>query len=116
MNEELIGFIVQGGASGILSVVVLLILLGRLVPRSTVNQIRNDFNERVEEIFKISETWEKAYNKSESAREREAETRKEQEKALQECLEIGKTSLAILQGVRSAAQGAVRRELTEGRD
>jgi hypothetical protein len=115
VNEQLVGFIVQGGASGILSLVVFLILLGRLVPRSTLKQVHDDFDDRIKEVFKIAKTWEEAYNRSETAREREASVRKEQEKALQECLEIGRTSLAILQGVRNAAQGA-QRELTEGRD
>jgi len=116
VDEQLIGIAVQGGATGILTIVIILILLGRLVPRSTVKQLRTDFDERQKEVFKLSETWEKAYNRSEAAREREAETRREQEKALQECIEIGKACLAILQAVRSAAQGAVQHELTEGRD
>jgi len=116
VDGQLIGILVQGGASAILTVVVLLILLGRIVPRSTVKQLRDDFDDRIKDVFKIAETWEKAYVKSESAREREADTRREQEQALKECIEIGKASLAILQAVRNAAQGAIPHELTEGRD
>ena len=116
MDEQLIQFAIQGGATAVLTIVILLILLGRLVPRSTVKQIRDDFDERVREAFKLAGVWEAAFDKSEKARERDAEARKEQEKALQECLEVGRASLAILQGVRDAAQGAVQRELTEGRE
>jgi hypothetical protein len=116
VNEQLVGFLTQGGAGGVLLLVVTLILLGRLVPRSTVKQVREDYDDRLKEVLRVAAIWEKAYDKSESSREREADTRKEQEKALRECLEIGRASLAILQGVRNAAQGAVQRELTEGRD
>jgi len=116
VDEQLIGIAVQGGATGILTIVVILILLGRLVPRSSVKQLREDAEVRVKDIFRIAETWEKAYTKSEDARRIEAQTRQEQERALQECIEIGKASLAILQAVRNAAQGAIPHELTEGRD
>lgn len=116
MNEDLIQFAIQGGATAVLTVVVVLILLGRLVPRSTVKQIRDDYDDRIKEMLRIAGIWETAYNKSETARQREAETRREQEAALRECIEIGKATLAILQGVRNVAQGAVQRELTEGRD
>lgn len=116
MDEQLIQFAVQGGATAVLTIVIILILLGRLVPRSTVKQLRDESDQRIKDIFKIAETWEKAYVKSEEARVREAETRREQEAALRECIEIGKASLAILQAVRLAAQGAIPHELTEGRD
>lgn len=46
-----------GGAVGILSVVVYLILTGRLVPRSTLEDVRKDRDERVSEARERESYW-----------------------------------------------------------
>lgn len=48
------------GATGLLALVVVLIFRGSLVPRSTVEQMRNDKNEQIEVWRKACETSQRA--------------------------------------------------------
>lgn len=51
----------QGGAIGLVVLVVLLILTGRLVPRSIVNDVRQDRDERVREARAETKVWREAF-------------------------------------------------------
>jgi hypothetical protein len=62
-------FLVQGGATAVLVVVILLILAGRLVPRRVVSDIRSDRDDRIAEMREEVLTWRTAYETSEKARE-----------------------------------------------
>lgn len=53
---------VQGGAVGLLAIVVLMVLTGRLVPRSTLQDMRDE-----------RDTWRAAHTASEEARQLERE-------------------------------------------
>ena len=53
--------IVQGGAVALLAAVVWLIALGRLVPRSTLEDVRADRDARVAEAGEDAEQWRQLY-------------------------------------------------------
>lgn len=60
--------IAQGGAVAILGVVFLLVMLGRLVPRRTVEDLRADRDARLGEVSRERDTWREAHRESEEAR------------------------------------------------
>ncbi|MCG6493450.1 hypothetical protein [Kitasatospora sp. A2-31] len=62
------GLVVQGGAAAILSAVVMLILVGRLVPRSVVEDVRADRDARLAELAAERDAWHAAHDRSEEAR------------------------------------------------
>jgi hypothetical protein len=62
------GLVVQGGAAAILSAVVMLILLGRLVPRSVLEDVRTDRDARLAELAAERDAWRAAHDRSEEAR------------------------------------------------
>ncbi|MEU5660063.1 hypothetical protein ABZ802_31260 [Streptomyces sp. NPDC047737] len=82
MPSELMGInITQGGAVALLTLVVLMVLTGRLVPRRTYD-----------DLLKERDTWREAHTVSESARTSErAQT--------QELLELSRTSAHALQAL-----------------
>jgi hypothetical protein len=57
------------GAAGIVVLVVLLILLGRLVPRSVLEDVRKDRDARVADAIAERDTWKEAHRESEAARQ-----------------------------------------------
>lgn len=82
MPSELMGFnITQGGAVALLTLVVLMVLTGKLVPRRTYD-----------DLLKERDTWREAHTVSEAARTSErAQT--------QELLELSRTSAHALQAL-----------------
>lgn len=58
----------QGGAAGLVAVIVLLILRGRLVPRSVLDDVRADRDARLAELSAERDTWREAHKVSEEAR------------------------------------------------
>ncbi|MFD8470396.1 hypothetical protein ACFV10_35415 [Streptomyces cyaneofuscatus] len=82
MTADLMGIdIAQGGAVALLTVVVLMVLTGRLVPRRTYD-----------DLLKERDTWREAHTVSEAARTSErAQT--------QELLELSRTSAHALQAL-----------------
>lgn len=106
MNDALIGWLTQGGAGAALLIVVLYILRGKLVPYTSLIQLREETDKRVAEALRVAKIWEDAFNRLEARGDK-------QEEALRECLEVGRASLAILQAVRNASQGHA--ELPPGR-
>lgn len=59
----------DAGAAGIVILVVLLILLGRLVPRAVLQDVRSDRDARLAEIATERDTWRAAHLESEAARQ-----------------------------------------------
>lgn len=73
--SELAGLgVVQGGAAAIVSIVVLLILRGALVPRSVLTDVRADRDARIAEIAAERDSWRAAHGASEENRHAERET------------------------------------------
>ncbi|MEU1099355.1 hypothetical protein [Streptomyces sp. NPDC005877] len=67
--SDLMGInLAQGGAVGILALVVMMVLLGRLVPRSVLEDVRADRDARVAEMTAERDTWRAAHIESEAAR------------------------------------------------
>jgi len=60
------------GAAALVAIVVLLVLLGRLVPRSVLEDVRTDRDTRLAELAQERDTWREAHAVSEEAR-REAQ-------------------------------------------
>lgn len=106
MNDALIGWLTQGGAGAALLIVVIYILRGKLVPETSLKQLREETDKRVTEALRVAKIWEDAFNRLEVRGDK-------QEEALRECLEVGRASLAILKAVRSVSQE--RAELPPGR-
>jgi len=106
VNEALIGWLTQGGAGAALLFVVIYILRGKLVPDTSLKQLREETDKRVTEALRVAKIWEDAFNRLETRGDK-------QEEALRECLEVGRASLAILEAVRRASQGHT--ELPPGR-
>lgn len=87
--------ILEGGATGILGLLVLLIFLGKLRPVSAFTELREDSKARVEEIREIAQSWRDAYELAEASR-------REQEETLAQMLEVVRTTQAVVNAVRSA--------------
>ncbi|NUS25013.1 MAG: hypothetical protein HOV92_12430 [Streptomyces sp.] len=97
--SELLGVnVAQGGAIGLLSLVVLLILLGRLVPRSVLEDVRKDRNDRIAEVVAERDTWREAHRVSESARI-------EAQAQVGELLELSRTADHVLRTLRGEVHG-----------
>lgn len=82
------------GASGLVAIIVVLVLTGRLLPRSTFSEMRRD-----------RDMWRAAYAESEAAR-------REERAQANEMLELARTSAHVLEslpgvgaGVKHAAMG-----------
>lgn len=73
--------IVQGGAAGLLALVVLLVLTGRLIPRRTYDDLREE-----------RDMWRQAFHESESTRH------VERDQALT-AVEVGQTAVKVLQSL-----------------
>ncbi|KPC96252.1 hypothetical protein ADL27_04635 [Streptomyces sp. NRRL F-6602] len=85
MSAELMGIpVAQGGAVALLTLVVLMVLTGRLVPRRTYD-----------DLLKERDTWRDAHTLSESARTRDAAQ-------TQELLELSRVSVHALQALPRA--------------
>ena len=98
MNELLGVGVAQGGAAAIVTLVVLLILLGRLVPRSVLEDVRKDRDARVAEIIAERDTWRAAHRESEAARI-------EAQNQVGELLELSRTADRVLRAIRGEVPG-----------
>lgn len=99
--SELLGInVLQGGAAAILALVVLFILVGRLVPRATVNDVRADRDARIAELAQERDTWRAAYME-------EAAARRVAQDQVGELLEFGRTADHVLRSLPRPALGEV---------
>ncbi len=86
------------GVSGLLVLVVLLILTGRLVPRSTLVDMREE-----------RDTWRAAHSESEAARQAEREQ-------VTELLELSRTAGHVLTALPRAREVTAGADLVEAND
>jgi hypothetical protein len=84
-------------AAGLLALAVLLILWGRLVPKSVVEDIRTDRDNRLAESKAEIEDWKSAFQAAE-------ESRALQGHQIGELLELAKTTDAFIRSLQTAAQ------------
>lgn len=98
MNEMLGVNIAQGGAVALVTLVVLLIFFGKLVPRRVLEDVRSDRNERVKELAAERDTWRDAYRESEKAR-------LEAQGQVGELLELSRTADHLLRALRGEVPG-----------
>lgn len=98
MNELLGIDVAQGGAAALVALVVLLILLGRLVPRSVLQDVRSDRDARLAEISAERDTWRDAHKESEAARI-------EAQAQVGELLELSRTADHVLRSLRGEVPG-----------
>jgi hypothetical protein len=89
--------IVQGGAAGILTFVVLAILVGRLVPRKSLEDVRADRDARLAREEKRGDEWRAAA----LAQEERADVQSRQIELL---LEANRTTNALIEGLKQAWQ------------
>ncbi len=87
------------GATGILTVVVLSVLWGKLVPRATLDDLRQDKDQQIQ-------TWREAYQKSEEAREI-------MRGQITELLQLARTTTHVMNAVQEAAGRSDGRETQE---
>lgn len=93
MNELMGIDVAQGGAAALVTLVVLLILLGRLVPRSVLQDVRADRDARIAEIAAERDTWRDAHKESEAARI-------DAQSQVGELLELSRTADHVLRSLR----------------
>jgi F0F1-type ATP synthase membrane subunit b/b' len=97
--NELLGInVAQGGAAALVTLVVLLILLGRLVPRSVLQDVRADRDARIAEIAAERDTWRDAHKESEAARI-------DAQSQVGELLELSRTADHVLRSLRGEVPG-----------
>lgn len=105
--DVLAGFnVAQGGAATVLGVVVLFILLGRLVPRRTVDDLRADYQARIEQLIVERDMWMAAHKVSEEARH-------EDQQQSREMLELARTSVHVLRSLPSTGEGVTDAQVVE---
>lgn len=78
------------GATGLLAVVVLMVLTGRLVPRASLEELRADKDKQID-------TWRTAY-------ERALEVQDVQQGHIRELMEANRTTTNVIQAVGQAAR------------
>lgn len=83
-------------AVGTLLLVVILVLLGWLVPRKVVKDIRDDRDARIVEARTETTNWQKAYQASDEARELQAQQ-------LGQLLELARTTDQFIRTLQRAA-------------
>lgn len=84
-------------AAGLLAIAILLILIGKLVPRSVVQDMRTDRDSRLTEARHEIQNWKSAY-------ETEAESRRLQAHQLGELLELAKVTEHFVRSLQEAAR------------
>ena len=96
---ELLGVnVASGGAVALVTLVVLLIFFGKLVPRSVLEDVRKDRNDRIAEVVAERDTWREAHRMSEAARI-------EAQSQVGELLELSRTADHVLRSIRGEVQG-----------
>ena len=98
MNELLGINVAQGGAVALVTLVVLLIYGGRLVPRSVVEDVRKDRDDRIQALVAERDAWREAYRESETAR-------MESQSQVGELLELSRTAEHVLRAIRGEVHG-----------
>lgn len=98
MNELMGINIAQGGAIALVTLIVLLILRGNLVPRSVVEDVRQDRNDRIQALVAERDAWRDAYRESEAARV-------ESQAQVGELLELSRTADHVLRAIRGEVPG-----------
>jgi hypothetical protein len=97
--NELLGVpVAEGGAAAIVTLVVLLIIIGRLVPRSVVEDVRKDRDDRLAAALAERDAWREAYRVSEAAR-------MESQAQVGELLELSRTAEHVLRAIRGEVPG-----------
>jgi hypothetical protein len=98
---ELLGIpgsiIVQGGAVGVLLLVVLAIITGRLVPRSVVEDVRADRDSRLADEKHRGDEWRAAAQAQEARNDVQAAQ-------IQQLLESARTTNSLIEGLKQATQ------------
>jgi hypothetical protein len=89
--------IIQGGAVGVLTFVVLAILVGRLVPRKSLEDVRADRDARIAEAKARGDEWR-------AAALTEAERNEVLSRQLDLLLEANRTTNALIEGLKQASQ------------
>lgn len=96
---ELLGVnVASGGAVALVTLVVLLIFFGKLVPRSVLEDVRKDRNDRIAEVVAERDTWREAHRVSEAARI-------EAQSQVGELLELSRTADHVLRAIRGEVPG-----------
>jgi len=96
---ELLGVdVASGGAVALVTLVVLLIFFGKLVPRSVLQDVREDRNARIAEVVAERDTWREAHRLSEAARV-------EAQSQVGELLELSRTADHVLRALRGEVPG-----------
>ncbi|MEW2393082.1 hypothetical protein AB0933_32450 [Streptomyces venezuelae] len=88
----------DAGAAAIVVFVVLLIIVGRLVPRSVLEDVRKDRDDRLQALIGERDAWREAYRESESARI-------QSQAQVGELLELGHTATTVLRAIRGEVPG-----------
>lgn len=83
------------GASGVVLLVVLLIIKGKLAPRSVIDDLRADRDSRILELTTERDDWKAAYQNSEESRRVLIEQNAE-------LVELARTGTAVLQNLPGA--------------
>jgi hypothetical protein len=90
---------VQGGFGAIVAFGIGLVLTGRLVPRSTLKDLRKDRDDRVAEARSEAQVWREAYESAKRANEALAVQ-------LHQMLEVGHTTSSVLRSLPSPPKPA----------
>jgi hypothetical protein len=97
--NELLGIdVAQGGAVALVTLVVLLIFFGKLVPRRIVDDVRADRNDRIAELAAERDTWRNAYVESEKAH-------RQSQNQVDELLELSRAADHVLRSLRGEVPG-----------
>lgn len=91
------GVVIQGGAVGVLTFVVLAILVGRLVPRKSLEDVRTDRDARIAEVKVRGDEWRAAALAQEERNDVLA-------RQLELLLEANRTTNALIEGLKKASQ------------
>lgn len=89
--------LIRGGAVAVLGFVVLAIIAGKLVPRKVVEDVRADRDARLEEANKRGDEWRAAAEAQDARNDLQAQQ-------IQQLLDIGRTTNALVEGLTKAAQ------------
>ncbi|MFD8899906.1 hypothetical protein [Streptomyces ardesiacus] len=99
MNDlSAVSVLLPGGAGAIVTLIVLLILRGSLVPRAVLEDVRKDRDARVSDLTAERDTWQAAHRESEAARI-------EAQRQVGELVELAKVADHVLRAIRGEVPG-----------
>lgn len=90
--------LLPGGAGALVTLIVLLILRGHLVPRAVLEDVRKDRDARVAELVKELDTWRAAHRESEAARV-------DAQSQVGELVELARVADHVLRAIRGEVPG-----------